>query len=81
MSFAAVEEFVSPIYELMLGNYRILATPDALRGRVGSSVQIATYGTQSVGALASGFLIEWLGARLSAVVLGGWLICLAITAP
>lgn len=76
---AAIEEFVSPIYELMLGNYRTLATPDSLRGRVGSSVQIATYGAQSVGAMASGFLIEWLGPRLSAVVLGAWLICLAIT--
>jgi MFS family permease len=75
---AAVEEFVSPVYELMLGNYRMLATPDSLRGRVGSSVQIATYGAQSVGAIASGFLIEWLGARLSAVVLGAWLVCLAI---
>jgi predicted MFS family arabinose efflux permease len=75
---AAVEEFVSPIYELMLGNYRMLAIPDSLRGRVGSSVQIATYGAQSVGAMASGFLIEWLGARRSAVVLGAWLVCLAI---
>jgi hypothetical protein len=76
---ATVEEFVAPIYELMLGNYRMLATPDSLRGRVGSAVQIATFGAQSVGAMASGFLIEWLGARLTAVVLGGWLVCLAIT--
>jgi len=75
---AMVEEFVSPIYELMLGNYRMLVTPDALRGRVGSAVQIATFGAQSVGAIASGFLIDWLGARTSAVVLGGWLIALAV---
>jgi hypothetical protein len=31
-----------------------------------------------VGAIASGFLIEWLGARRSAVVLGAWLVGLAI---
>jgi MFS family permease len=74
---ALVEEFVAPIYNLALSTYWLSATPDALRGRVASTIQLVTQGAQSLGAIISGFLIELLGANITALCLGGWLLVLA----
>jgi MFS family permease len=74
---AAAEEFVSPMYSVSLNSYRLAATPDALRGRMSSTVQWVTQGGQSLGAILSGFLIQGIGAMGSALLLGGWLVLLA----
>jgi MFS family permease len=74
---AAAEELVSPIYTIALNTYRLVATPDTLRGRVSSTVQLIVQGTQALGALVSGLLIQSIGARGSALLLGAWLILLA----
>jgi predicted MFS family arabinose efflux permease len=75
---AAAEEFVSPMYTVSLNSYRLTATPDALRGRMSSTVQWVTQGGQSLGAILSGVLIQSVGAKGSALLLGGWLVLLAI---
>ena len=75
---AAAEEFVGPMYTVSITSYRLMATPDALRGRTSSTVQLVTQGAQSLGAILGGVLIESAGARWSAVILGGWLLLLAI---
>ncbi|HEY8291760.1 MAG TPA: MFS transporter [Thermomicrobiales bacterium] len=75
---AAAEEFVSPMYTVSLNSYRLTATPDSLRGRMSSTVQWVTQGGQSVGAILGGILIQGIGARGSALLLGGWLMLLAI---
>jgi MFS family permease len=74
---AATEEFVGPIYTISLDTYRLIATPDAMRGRTSSTVQLVTQGAQSVGAIAGGILIQAVGAQWSALFLGMWLILLA----
>lgn len=75
---AAAEEFVSPMYTISLSSYRLMATPDSLRGRTSSTVQLVTQGAQSVGAILGGFLIQAVGGKGSALLLGGWLMMLAI---
>lgn len=75
---AAAEEFVAPIYTISLDTYRLIATPDPLRGRVSSTVQLVTQGAQSLGAIAGGILIQAIGEKNSALLLGAWLVLLAI---
>lgn len=75
---AFAEETVSPIYVLALSTYMMLQAPDAMRGRMASTLQIISRGAQSLGAFGSGLLIESFGAPGAALCLGGWLIMLAI---
>ena len=75
---AAAEEFVGPIYTVSLDSYRLVATPDAMRGRMSSTVQLVMQGAQSVGAIAGGILIQGVGAQWSALISGGWLLMLAV---
>jgi MFS family permease len=75
---AVAEEFIGPIYDVPLNTYRLISTPDSLRGRMSSTVQLITQGAQSVGAILSGILIQAVGAKYSALILGAWLIMLAI---
>ncbi len=75
---AAAEELVGPIYTVSLNTYRLMATPDALRGRMSSTVQWVMQGAQSVGAIVGGMLIQGIGAKWSALILGVWLLLLAV---
>ena len=75
---AAAEELVAPIYNIALDTYRLTTTPDSMRGRMSSTVQMVIRGAQSLGAILGGLLIQSVGARRSALILGGWLILLAI---
>jgi MFS family permease len=75
---AAAEEFLAPIYTVSLNSYRLIATPDAMRGRTSSTVQLVIQSAQSVGAIIGGVLVQEVGAKSSALILGGWLIILAI---
>ncbi len=77
---AAAEEFVGPIYTISLNSYRLMATPDSMRGRTSSTVQFVMQGAQSVGAIIGGILIQGIGAKWSALLLGAWLLILAIAA-
>src|SRR3989454_2165628 len=76
---AAAEEFVGPIYTISLDSYRLMATPDSMRGRTSSTVQFVVLGAQSVGAIIGGLLIQGIGAKWSALLLGMWLVLLATT--
>ena len=75
---AAAEEFVGPIYTISLNTYRLVATPATMRGRMSSTVQLVMQGAQSVGAILGGILLQAIGARWSALLLGAWLLLLAI---
>ena len=74
---ATAEELIGPIYNVSLTTYRLMATPDTMRGRMSSTVQLVTQGAQSVGAIVGGVLIQGVGAKNSALILGGWLLILA----
>ncbi len=75
---AAAEEFVAPIYTVSLDSYRLMVTPDSMRGRTSSTVQFVMQGAQSVGAILGGLVIQGVGAKWSALLLGVWLVLLAI---
>src|SRR5258708_3053415 len=75
---AAAEELVGPIYTVSLDTYRLMGTPDAMRGRVSSTVQLVMQGAQSVGALFGRLRIQGVGAKWSSLILGMWLLILAI---
>lgn len=75
---AAAEEFVSPMYTVSLDSYRLMTTPDSMRGRTSSMVQWVMQGAQSLGAIIGGIVIQSVGAKWSALLLGGWLVFLAI---
>jgi len=75
---AAAEEFVSPMYTVSLDSYRLMTTPDSMRGRTSSLVQWVMQGAQSLGAIMGGIVIQSVGAKWSALLLGGWLVLLAI---
>lgn len=74
---AAAEEFVGPMYTVAVNSYQLTATPDSMRGRTSSTVQLITQGAQSVGMIIGGLLIQGVGAKGSALLLGAWLIILA----
>ncbi|HEY4385024.1 MAG TPA: MFS transporter, partial [Ktedonobacteraceae bacterium] len=59
---AAAEEFVGPIYTISLDTYRLVTTPDSMRGRTSSTVQFVVQGAQSLGAILGGIVIQEVGA-------------------
>ncbi len=69
---AAAEELVGPIYTVSLNTYRLMATPDSMRGRMSSTVQLVMQGAQSVGAIVGGLLIQAIGAQRSALGCCSW---------
>ncbi|QBD77158.1 MFS transporter [Ktedonosporobacter rubrisoli] len=48
---AAAEELISPIYTVSINSYRLIATPDSMRGRMSSTVQLIMRGAQSIGVI------------------------------
>lgn len=74
---AALEEFIGPMYTVSFDSYQLLTTPDAMRGRMSSTVQWVMQGAQSLGVLLGGLMIQEVGANWSALLLGIWLVLLA----
>lgn len=75
---AAAEEFVGPIYDVSINTYRLLETPDSMRGRMSSIIQLVEQGAGAVGAIVGGLLIQGFGGQRSALILGAWLLLLAV---
>ncbi|HET8912988.1 MAG TPA: MFS transporter [Ktedonobacteraceae bacterium] len=75
---AAAEEFIAPIYTISLDTYRLMATPASMRGRMSSTVQLVMQGSQSLGAILGGILIQTIGAKDSTLLFGAWLMILAL---
>lgn len=59
------------------GVYQVQITPDGMQGRVGSVAALLSSGTNSLGALSAGFLLESLGT--TPTVLGVGVVMLVIT--
>jgi MFS family permease len=68
---AGLVNVTGPIFNVTLSAYRYALVPDRLLGRTGSVILLVAWGTIPLGSLAAGFLLEWLGARTSMVVLAG----------
>ncbi|WP_030187057.1 MFS transporter [Streptomyces sp. NRRL S-813] len=75
---AAGESLVAPVYAVAMTAHQLSITPDALRGRVTSTVSTLTTGALSIGTLAGGALIGTLGAKPMVWLCGAWLLALAL---
>jgi MFS family permease len=75
---AGAEEFVAPIYTVALNAYRLKVTPDAMRGRMSSTVQLVNQGASSLGVIVGGLLLQIIGAQWCALLWGVWLLMFAI---
>ncbi|MEV6846460.1 MFS transporter [Actinoplanes sp. NPDC051411] len=77
---AFAESVVAPVYNIALDTYRLAVIPDALRGRITSTIDTLTTGAAAIGTTASGTLIALLGAPALTWILAGWLTLIAILA-
>lgn len=75
---ALLESVFVPIYSVAMSNFRLTITPDHLRGRTNSAVGTLVTGAMSVGTIASGLLLEHIGATALALGCAGWLLALAL---
>ncbi len=65
----AVSFIIVPIYLSVQFSYRLLAVPDHLQGRVQSVYRLLSFGSQPLGMVLTGFLIQWIGPTWAVIVL------------
>jgi MFS family permease len=65
----AVSFVIAPIFDVTQFSYRLIVTPDHLQGRVNSVFRLVTFGSQPLGVLITGLLIQWIGPTWAVVVL------------
>ncbi|HEV8339675.1 MAG TPA: MFS transporter [bacterium] len=63
--------FVGPAWNVAVGTYQLILTPDNLRGRVGSVSMLIAWGVIPFGSLVGGFLLERFGAITTILLLSG----------
>lgn len=65
----AVSFIIAPIFDTTQLSYRLIVTPDHMLGRVNSIFRLLTFGSQPLGVLITGILIQWIGPAWAVVVL------------
>lgn len=65
----ALSFIIVPIFNASQLSYRLIVTPDHLQGRVSSVFRLVAYGSQPLGVLVTGLLIQWIGPIWAVVVL------------
>ena len=65
----AVSFIIAPIFEVTQLSYRLIVTPDPMLGRINSLFRLVTFGSQPLGVLLTGVLIQWIGPGWAVVVL------------
>jgi MFS family permease len=76
----AMVEAAPPAYDVVQYSYRLALIPDELQGRVNSSFRLLAWGTRPVGALLAGFLLEWVGGPVTALLYAALLLGLSLLA-
>lgn len=69
--------FTMPIYGVATVSYRLQATPDHLRSRVGSVFRLIAWSSEPLGAALAGVLIQTIGAASTAIAFSGWALAVA----
>jgi MFS family permease len=69
-----------PIFNVVFASYRYALVPDRLLGRVQSASLVVAWGAAPVGALATGFMLQSLGAVSTLLILAGISAGLAVCA-
>jgi hypothetical protein len=67
-----------PIYGVVQVSYRLSVIPDELRGRVNSIYRLIALGSQPVGLVLTGVLIQSIGVVLTILLFGIGLVILAV---
>jgi MFS family permease len=74
----AVFHFCFPVWNSVVDGYRIAIVPDRLQGRVASADNLIAFSAIPLGPLASGFLIELLGGDATLLILGTFMLIVAV---
>ncbi|HEY8597010.1 MAG TPA: MFS transporter [Thermomicrobiales bacterium] len=69
---------VIPWYDTVQYSYRLALIPNALQGRVNSAFRLVALGLRPIGVALTGLLLEWIGATSTLLVLGAWLLIVAL---
>jgi predicted MFS family arabinose efflux permease len=69
---------LAPTYFGALVGYRLVLVPDALQGRINSAFRLGTFGSQTLGFLLMGVLLEWSGAAATVWLLFAPKVALAL---
>jgi predicted MFS family arabinose efflux permease len=72
--------FVGPVWNVVIGTFEILLTPDRLRSRVMSAELVLAFGAIPLGSLAAGLLLSAVSPKAAALVLAGVMLALAVAA-
>ncbi len=67
-----------PVFSVVQLSYRLPLIPDELQGRVNSSYRFLGWGTQPLGSLLTGFLLENTGPVVTIVIFGAILLVMAV---
>lgn len=73
-----LESLIGPSYDTVQLTYRLAIIPDILQGRVNSVFRLVAVGMGPFGVALTGYLLERMGAATTAVILGGFLVIVAI---
>jgi len=69
---------VGPSYDTVQFSYRLALIPDALQGRVNSVFRMIATTIQPLALALTGWLLERAGNTATILILGGWLVALAV---
>lgn len=72
--------FSMPVFGVASLSYRLSVTPDHLLSRVGTAFRLIAWCTAPLGASAAGFLLSHTGPRPAALIIGLWVLALAVLA-
>lgn len=73
-----VLSLVGPSYDTIQFSYRLALIPDSLQGRVNSVFRMIATTIQPLGLVLTGWLLEYAGSATTILILGGWLVLLAV---
>ena len=76
----AAVAFVGPSWNVVIGTFEILFTPDRLRSRVVSADLVLAFGAIPLGSLAAGLVLSVLSPRASVLVFAGVMLAVAVAA-
>jgi MFS family permease len=79
-ALAAVMWIGGPPFNVVVGAYRYALVPDRLQARTNSAARLIAWGPIPLGSLASGFLLQAVGAITSFLVLAGISVAVAVAA-
>jgi MFS family permease len=76
-ALAAVIYGLGPVYNAVQLSYRLALIPDNLQGRVNSAYRLVAYGSQPLGVVLSGLLLQIVGPVHTVLVFSAWVALLA----